>query len=265
MSDCPPPICIGVFPYSHDAGSPRDVQAGRPEGRENLAKLVVASDLICRLSGFSKIPRAAPGMHGNPVAAADRVPAGIPGSSRDSSNRSKVIVMGNRKDRQVNQKGFTLIELMIGAVIVGLVAALAVPNFQAVYEKNALKAGSRSLESALKKARSQSVSTKVPHGVYINDEDMTFTVFRNDVDPDQAVFDDGDSVLALDTLPDQFNYVYVDLENNALLFLPNGAAQFDGYGDIHLAAESDNMMGSFSLHLTPATGRVDTYSCFYSW
>jgi type II secretion system protein H len=164
-----------------------------------------------------------------------------------------------------NQSGFTLIELMIGVVIIGLVAALAVPNFQVAYQKNELKAGSRAVENALAKARSNAISQKQTYGVHINQEAQTYTLFRNDVDPDLSVLDHGDSVLSVDTLPKVFNYVYADLDNNVVLFLPNGSAQVDGYGGIYMAAESGNMMGSFSLQVTPATGRVDTYSNFYVW
>ena len=164
-----------------------------------------------------------------------------------------------------DQRGFTMIELLIGVVIVGIVASLAVPNLQQAYDKSELRAGSRELESTLSKARSMAISTKRPYGVYIDPEALTFTLFRNDDDPSTTALTNMDSTLRVDTLPDQFRYVYVDLDNNAVVFQPNGSAQVSGYGSINLGAETDNMMASFSMNITPATGRVDCYSHFYAW
>ena len=173
--------------------------------------------------------------------------------------------MKAKRQTNGNQRGFTLIELMIGVVIVGVVATLAVPSFQTVYEKNAQRAGARDLESTIKKARSFAVSDKALYGVYIDPEERTFTLFRNDSDPDNSTFEEGDSVVQVDTLPEVFNYAYTSLENGVLIFLPNGAARIDGMGYINLMAESGSTMGYFNLQVTPATGRVSSDSQFYSW
>jgi len=173
--------------------------------------------------------------------------------------------MKANKNRRSNQSGFTLLELMIGTVIVGIVAAMAVPSFQTVYQKNAQRAGSRDLESTIKKARSCAISEKQLYGVYIDTEARTYTLFRNDEEPDESTFEEGDSVVQVDTLPEAFNYAYTSMENGVLIFLPNGAARVDGMGYISLMAESGTMMGHFSLQVTPATGRVSSYSSFYTW
>jgi len=173
--------------------------------------------------------------------------------------------MKAKRTKNGNQRGFTLIELMIGTVIVGVIAALAVPSFQQVYEKNAQRAGSRDLESTIKKARSYAVSNKALYGVYIDTESRTFTLFRNDVSPEASTFDEGDSVFQVDTLPEIFNYAYTNLDNGAMIFLPNGAARIDGMGQIYLMAENGSLVGHFSLEITPATGRVASSSYFYSW
>jgi len=163
-------------------------------------------------------------------------------------------------------RGFTMIELLITTVIIGVVAALAVPSFERAYEKNTLRSGYRQLESTIKRARSYSIADKEPYGVHVDPVNRSFTLFRNDANQDLASFDLGsDSVLYVDTLPVQFNYIYPALVYNALVFNPNGSAQLDAAGGIFIAAETEHMSASFIMQVTPATGRVNTATHYYAW
>jgi len=173
--------------------------------------------------------------------------------------------MTGRKLKSTNCRGFTLIELMITAVIIGVMASLAVPSFQRSYDRHSFQAGHRVVTSTLKKARSFAISNKVPHGVYFDSEARTLTLFENSINPSTSVFESGDSVLAVDTLPEEFQYVYADFENNAVVFKPNGSAMLTGYGNITLAGETEGMMAYFSVNILASTGRINSYSHFYAW
>jgi len=162
-------------------------------------------------------------------------------------------------------RGFTLIELLITAVVIGVLATLSVPGLQRVYDKSTFRGGERTVTSSLKRARSYAISDKDLFGVHINVETHVVTVFRNTVDPGTPSYSLGDSVCSVDTLPDEFVYLYTNLENNTIVFRPNGSAIVTGYCNIYMAGESDDMMAYFAINVLASTGRVDAYSHYYAW
>jgi prepilin-type N-terminal cleavage/methylation domain-containing protein len=161
--------------------------------------------------------------------------------------------------------GFTLIEVMIVAVIVGVVATLAVPGFQDAYDRQSFRSGYKEMVNTLKVARSNAIANKQPYGVYFDAQTMAITLFENSSGPETSDFDGGDSTISVDTLPDLFEWMYADVENSAIVFRPNGSAQLTGYCNIYMAGETDGMMAYFSTNILASTGRINSYSSFYSW
>ena len=162
-------------------------------------------------------------------------------------------------------KGFTLIELMITVVIIGIVAGLAAPSFERAWIRHSFKSGNRAIVSALKTARSMAVSTKEPHGVHFTDNSGIVTVFKNSSGPSGLSFDGGDSTVTVDTLPHEFEYVFTDFENGVIIFQANGSADFEGYGQILTMAETEGMTASYYTTVLASTGKVETQSYYYAW
>jgi len=63
-----------------------------------------------------------------------------------------------RRALRDNQRGFTLVEIMIVTVIIGISAALAVPNFTTMYARHELYQATTSLYNHLIFARSAAIS-----------------------------------------------------------------------------------------------------------
>lgn len=160
--------------------------------------------------------------------------------------------------------GFTLIELMITMVIIGIFASMAIPSFQKTWEKNQFRAGNKAFTSALRKARSYAISNKQPFGIYVDAEALTVTLFRDIVNPGNLAYDEGDSTYVVDTLPREFTYLYSYPTTNVIMFQPNGTAQFGGdIGTIITMAQSERLTGIYVVNVLASTGRVKSSSAYY--
>src|SRR6476659_99231 len=81
---------------------------------------------------------------------------------------------------KTNQQGFTLVEIMIVAAIIGISAAIAVPNFVTMYARHELYQTTTSLYNRLVFARSASISRNAmivatPANVVGAESQVTFT------------------------------------------------------------------------------------------
>ena len=167
------------------------------------------------------------------------------------------------KKIRTSARGFTLIELMITTVIIGIVAVLAVPRFQNAWERQKFRQGNGDLVSKIKLARSNAISSKQPYGIHFDECGLTYTVFKDVVNVGGFSFDDGDSVVTQDTLPDEFEYVYADCEGSVVMFNSNGSASYDGGGYIYTSGYTDQVCSMSMISILPATGKVSSESYYY--
>ncbi len=169
-----------------------------------------------------------------------------------------------------SMKGVTLLELMTTVVIVGIVAAMAVPRFEKAFEKIRFRSANRDMISTVRLARSMAISDKENYGVYIGSADRTVALFKKD--PTSAspyTFESGsDSTLRVDTLSHEFSYLGTTITGDAMVFSPNGSAHFGVSGGGNLAyiialATTQSSTAIFELDVLASTGRVKSTSYFY--
>lgn len=119
--------------------------------------------------------------------------------------QKQMVIRGSKKDQQ----GFTLLEIMIVTVIIGIAAALAVPNFTMMYARHELYQATTSLYNRLVFARSAAISRNAmivaaPVNVPGAQSQVTFT-----------------APLGIETLPLNVNFV-LPLPATPIGFTPRG-------------------------------------------
>ncbi|MBU8934301.1 MAG: prepilin-type N-terminal cleavage/methylation domain-containing protein [candidate division Zixibacteria bacterium] len=163
--------------------------------------------------------------------------------------------------------GFTFIELMATVVIIGIVSAMAVPRFDAAFERIRYRSANRLLVSKIKVARSLAISSKVQHGVFFDGTTKLVVVFRDDLNPASYQFDTGDSVITTDSLGREFSWVGTNLDGDVLVFGANGAAHFTASGgtgaNIVTMLSSGHTLAITSHNVLASTGRIKSMSNYY--
>jgi Tfp pilus assembly protein FimT len=162
-----------------------------------------------------------------------------------------------------SQVGVTIIELLITAVIVGIVAAMAVPRFQIAYDRIQFRSANRDLTSTYRLARSMAITDKAQYGVHLDNQAMTVTLFKDAATGAYAFSAGADTVIRVDTMPWQFHYMSTDVEGDVIFFRPNGTADFNGGGNIFTIADTEDLLGIYWNNALASTGRIHTESYYY--
>jgi len=168
---------------------------------------------------------------------------------------------GNYKmnDKHMNTKlksisGMTLAELMAVVVVIGIATSLAGPSFDRGVQRIKFRGETKNVVSVLRTARSNAVTEKSPYGVYFDGNAFTLTMFKDKDNLSNFSYESGsDSVVRVDSLPDEFTYLYATFPNSAIVFQPNGTAS--NTGDIYLMSESGSIINLSQLSVLASTGR----------
>lgn len=121
--------------------------------------------------------------------------------------------------RTRNRKGFTLLELMIVIMLIGIIAAIALPGFQGWMVKNRLNGAARQVMTELMETRSKAVSRNNRFRVFfINDHQYTILDDQNN----NNVADTGESTLTRDIQTDYYDVHFTATANP--IFYPRGTA-----------------------------------------
>jgi Tfp pilus assembly protein FimT len=154
-----------------------------------------------------------------------------------------------------NKRGITLVELMVIVIIIGVVAAMAVPRFGTALNRLKFRTAARNMVSQLRLARSNAITHKQPFGVCVNQDDMTLTMFLDTQSPSLSSYEVGDSIVSVDTLPPGFVYLNTDFGNQAIVYRPNGSAS--NTGNIwFLSYTEDDDVNVGSIEILASTGRT---------
>jgi len=119
--------------------------------------------------------------------------------------------------RPARSKGFTLIELMVTLVLLGIVAAIALPNFMDFIRKNQIQAKAEETYRFLQYARGEAVANRVK--VEVRVANGQWSVWSRAEDRSTL---ERTRLLDYDTAQAQLRAS--TLTNNRMVFNPNGSA-----------------------------------------
>ena len=81
------------------------------------------------------------------------------------NSRLQMALLNRKKSRNLLEKGFTLVELMIVIVIVGILSAVALPNFLSQTDKAKGTEATTKLSALLKEAQAEALSDTAANAV----------------------------------------------------------------------------------------------------
>ncbi len=79
---------------------------------------------------------------------------------------------------KLNTKGVTLVEMIAVVVIIGILAAISIPNFVTMVRNNRVRARSLAVLSALRNGRSRAISLNRQLQLQIDEQNKTYSLTR---------------------------------------------------------------------------------------
>jgi prepilin-type N-terminal cleavage/methylation domain-containing protein len=148
--------------------------------------------------------------------------------------------------------GFTMIEMMTVVAVVGIVAALAAPDFLAGMRSMRLGAAARDQVSYLRLARSTAVCESQMVGAYIDTSAHALSIFYDS--NGNGILDGADStILGPLGMSSQIRYHSCSFPNETLVFRPNGSASASGTLEVYSPEQPGKV---YTIEVLASTGRV---------
>jgi type IV fimbrial biogenesis protein FimT len=160
------------------------------------------------------------------------------------------------KAKLLDNSGISMLEMMIVVVMIGLLAAISLPNFGGAIKKMKFDNEGRDIVSALRYARSAAITLQQPIGVYFDtyDDEKKAQVFLDRVNVGSDAFEPGDSLLRSYAMEAAVSYFSATFAGQTVVFQPNGTASAGGYIVAHASTEAGPR--SFTIGVTAGSGRV---------
>lgn len=160
--------------------------------------------------------------------------------------------------KHTSERGVSMMEMMIVIVIIGLLSALAVPNFGGAIKRMKFDNSGREIVSTLRYARAAAVSQQRPVGVFFDANAKRMVAFIDFVNRDLGVFETGDSIVRLDSMKTNIDYLGSSFANSTVIFNPDGTASQSG--DVVCSGSPAGQTRSFSVSLVAGSGRAKLVS-----
>lgn len=150
-----------------------------------------------------------------------------------------------------NEKGFTLVEMMVIIVIIGILSAIALPNMSNVFSRNKLRTSTASVTSSLYLTRMKAINDGEQYGVEFYD-DGSYQILR---DP----YGDGEVIGTPYYLDDEIAFSEITFNDWLVVFTPNGQLEKNCLPSglyTGMIKITDSAMDSTTVEVTMISGRI---------
>lgn len=151
-----------------------------------------------------------------------------------------------------NCRGITVLELTIASVVLGVIVAMAAPEFGDTVQRLKFKGKSRDVISDIRLARSDAVSQRAQFGVHFDYDQNGYVVFKDLANPGLFQYEVGDSVIKTVSWGQDAWLYYTSFYPSTVVFMPDGSASISG--DVILSDAHNNRQAR--INVLAATGRV---------
>jgi Tfp pilus assembly protein FimT len=147
-----------------------------------------------------------------------------------------------------------MMEMMIIIVVIGVLAAMAVPSFLTMMPRLKLKSDARTMINYLRTARSRAIAENNQYGIYFDANNSRLILFKDTNDPTGATYNAGqDSVIdSSATLNNGVAFGAVSFTNNSVVFFSSGAAAESG----SLILSHCDVARYYTVNVLASTGKV---------
>ncbi len=158
-----------------------------------------------------------------------------------------------KNSNSARSRGFTFIEMAVVVVLIGIMAAVAVPMFGRSLPRIKTRAEARNILSTIRTARSRAIAENVQYGVYFDINARSYRLFKDIANPSLMTYEAGDSTIGNPIVINRAVVLgSISFSNNCIIMKPTGAASESG----SLAINNTDGDSPFSITVVAATGKT---------